>query len=288
MATFAFEAIGTHWRVDVAEEPSPERRAALLRTVLDRVDRFDRSYSRFRGDSLVSDMARLPGAYELPDDAGPILDLYERLYRLTGGAFTPLIGQALVDAGYDAAYSLRPGEVRAVSSWEETMRREGNRLVLAKPALLDFGAGGKGYLADLVADALAAEGIREMMVDAGGDIVFRGGGEHRVGLEDPRDSSRAIGIATVRDGSVCGSGGNVRAWEGFHHVIDPRTRRSPTDVLATWAFAPTGLVADALATVLFLCPQLDAREEFSCESVVFYANGTVRVSSNAPVDLFVA
>ena len=58
-------------------------------------------------------MARAAGQYHLPDDAKPMFDLYYKLYAATDGKCTPLIGQVLVDAGYDANYSLQVGTFHA-------------------------------------------------------------------------------------------------------------------------------------------------------------------------------
>ena len=110
---FAFEAIGTSWKISIEEELSPQRQTALLDKILQRIERFDRSFSRFREDSDVTRWSRAAGTYPLPEDAGPLFALYRAMYDATGGAFTPLIGQTMVDAGYDATYSLKPKETIA-------------------------------------------------------------------------------------------------------------------------------------------------------------------------------
>src|SRR5690348_10121080 len=101
MNTFEFEAIGTHWTIDIAKELSLEEKAFLLQKIMNRIEEFDKAYSRFRQDSLVMKMAREAGEYTLPEDADKMLALYRKMYDVTGGLVTPLIGQVLVDAGYD-------------------------------------------------------------------------------------------------------------------------------------------------------------------------------------------
>ncbi|HVY56038.1 MAG TPA: FAD:protein FMN transferase, partial [Thermodesulfobacteriota bacterium] len=105
---FTFEAIGTSWAIYIPEDLSPEREKALLDAIRTRISDFDKAYSRFRDDSLVAEMSRKAGEYRLPDDALPMLSLYRELYDISGGLVTPLVGQTLSDAGYDAAYTLRP------------------------------------------------------------------------------------------------------------------------------------------------------------------------------------
>lgn len=285
-AQFAFEAIGTHWKIDVFEELSAERQAALLAEVLGRIETFDRTYSRFREDSLVTELSRRSGRFELPEDAGPMLSVYRRLYDATRGAFTPLIGQAMSDAGYDAAYSLKSKPLSKPPAWDEAMVVEGRRVSLSNPVLLDFGAAGKGYLVDLVAEIVASYGASSFCVDAGGDMICRGSEPARVGLENPLATDEAIGIATISNASICGSAGSRRAWGEFHHTIDPRTLTSPRHVLATWTIASSALVADALATCLFLVSADDLKTVYTFDYVVLFADGTVEKSSGAPVELF--
>ena len=103
-AGWAFDAIGTRWRVDSAG-PVP---AAVRRRVAERVEAYDRAFSRFRADSLVSAHARTGGSVRYPDEVAPLLDLYARLTALTGNRVSPLVGASLERLGYGAGYSLRP------------------------------------------------------------------------------------------------------------------------------------------------------------------------------------
>jgi FAD:protein FMN transferase len=249
-----FAAIGTAWTLDIFEHLDDKRAQEVEAAVRGRIAQFDRCYSRFRDDSLVARMAREAGAYELPPDARPLLDLYQEIYALTDGAVTPLVGQLLSDAGYDAQYSLRPGQLRRSPRWEDTLEYAWPRLVLRQPALMDVGAAGKGYLVDVVAAVLREHNVRAFCVDAGGDMTYQNpaGGVLRVGLEHPTAADQAIGVAELAPGhSLCGSAGNRRAWGTFHHIIDPRTLDSPKHLHAMWVVAPTTLLADMLATCLF-------------------------------------
>ncbi|MFJ2080651.1 FAD:protein FMN transferase [Streptomyces anulatus] len=90
---FAFDASGTRWEI---ETPAPLP-AEVRERILDRVDRFDAVYSRFRPDSLVSQIAAAPGGgrFVFPDDAIDLFDLYDQLAHLTGGAMDPLVGRDL-------------------------------------------------------------------------------------------------------------------------------------------------------------------------------------------------
>lgn len=249
---FEFEAIGTHWQIDIYEALSLEEESALLLRVHERIEQFSADYSRFRPDSLVSRISREAGKYELPDDAEPMLSLYRELYDATGGMFTPFMGQVLSDAGYDAQYSLQQKkELSAPPAWDEAVEYNHPMLTVKKPFLFDFGAAGKGYLIDIVAALIESTGVKAFCIDAGGDILHRNATPLRIGLEHPDDATKAIGVAELQNRSLCGSAGNRRKWQNFHHIINPKQLVSPTAILAVWVMADTTMLADAIATCLF-------------------------------------
>ncbi|PRY67646.1 thiamine biosynthesis lipoprotein [Glaciihabitans tibetensis] len=235
-AQHRFDAIGAPWRIDTPEPLPPEVVAAIA----ERIESFDRTYSRFRTDSLVSRINREPGVWEFPPDAPPLFALYRSLYEATGGAVSPLVGARLENLGYDRSYSLTPNpESVRVPSWDNAVAWDGERLTTVRPVLLDVGAAGKGYLVDLVAAILTEAGVDEYVVDASGDLVHRGSSPLRVALEHPRDPTKAIGVYTLSNAALCASASNRRAWgSGLHHVLDALTGEPTTRVIATWAVVP--------------------------------------------------
>jgi thiamine biosynthesis lipoprotein len=253
-----------------------------------RVEAFDRTYSRFRDDSLVSRIASTPGSYAFPDDAGALFELYRRLYEATDAAVSPLVGRTLETMGYDRGYSLRAAPERAaVPRWEDALAWNGRELATVRPVVLDVGAAGKGYLVDIVGEVLAAGGVADFVIDASGDIVHRGPSPIRIALEHPLDSTRAIGVVSLANGSLCASASNRRAWgDGLHHIIDATTGLPVRRVIATWAIARSGLEADGLATALFLAEPQALASAFEFDYVRMFADGRVDASPTLNGELF--
>jgi thiamine biosynthesis lipoprotein len=285
---YTFEAIGTHWIIDVPEIPAPLPADSLLEKIQDRIEQFDLNYSRFRPDSLVTKMSQQAGTYKLPEDAKLLLDAYQQFYKVTGGAVTPLIGNTMEQAGYDANYSLVSGELTPLPTWEEVINYHYPNLEISRPVMLDFGAAGKGYLIDIIGQLLRSVDIHSFCIDAGGDMLqHTATGEIlEVGLENPDDTSEAIGIAKIRNQSLCASSGNRRRWEGFHHIIDPRTLTSPKNILATWTVAETSLLADGLATCLFFTPPTQLESHFRFEYLILYKDRSIGRSEQFPAEIF--
>lgn len=285
-----FEAIGTHWTIDLPEALDPRVVSGALRDVRERIERFDQAYSRFRTDSIVTAISKSAGTYTFPIDAIPMMAFYRQLYDATGGAVTPLIGSVLSDAGYDAEYSLIEKPMTSPKPWDDVMTWNPAtcELTVREPVLLDFGAAGKGYCVDLVAALIESRGITSFVVDAGGDVCHRSSDRVplRIGLENPSNTSEAVGVATIVNQSICGSAGNRRRWGRFHHTIDPRTLESPNELAAVWVVAAPTRLADGLTTALqFALPeQLVGLGSF--EYAVLDAQNRLRTSSRFPAEFF--
>lgn len=284
----SFEAIGTHWNVDIHTSLDTQGQEKLFTRIRDRIELFEHTYSRFRFDSLITKMSEEAGEYFLPEDAVPLMELYKKLYDITGGTFTPLIGQTLVEAGYDANYSLQPKTLHQPPKWEDVMELRGNHLFLKQKALLDVGAIGKGYLIDLVSEILEQEGIDSYCVDAGGDIRHRNaqGQSLRIGLEHPDDFEKVIGVVNLSNKSLCGSSGSRRKWGKFHHILNPVTLDSPHEILAVWVEAESTMLADGISTCLFFVPPATLQKHFEFEYLVLRDDYMVEKSENFDAELF--
>jgi FAD:protein FMN transferase len=282
-----FEAIGTVWSIEVPVLPEDVTEQQIGEAVSRRIEEFDKTYSRFKNDSWIT-KARKPGIYQLPNDIGPLLSVYRKLYDVTNGLFTPLIGSALEQAGYDVGYSLVPKSITPVPSWNESLRVSANQLEVKKPVVLDFGAGGKGYLVDIVAGVLTSFGVESFCVDAGGDIVYQNKNNTslEVGLEHPEKFDEVIGVVKLLNGSLCGSAGNRRKWNGYHHIINPRTRTSSKERIASWVVTSSGLVADSLATALLLTSARNLAPHFNFEYAVIHEDYTLEKSAYFPATFF--
>jgi FAD:protein FMN transferase len=283
-AAFSFDGIGTRWEISTPGALDEGQRRRLLEVVED----YDAAWSRFRPDSLVAQAARQPGRYEMPDGAGALGRLYRSLYRLSGGAMTPLIGASLEQLGYDAAYSLRSrGTPVPAPRWEDVLDWQDTVLTTKAPVVLDIGAAGKGQLADLLSAELRSQGFSASFIDASGDLLNAGGPSVSVALEHPYDPGKAIGTISLGPGALCASAANRRAWgDGLHHVLDGITGVPVRTVVATWALAGTAMEADALATALFFVDGEALQQEFEFSWLSVLSDGSAAYSAGFEGVLF--
>jgi len=256
-----FDAIGTRWTIETVQPLD----TTVKQMVLDRIARFDKTYSRFRDDSLASALMQ-PGTHIFPDDFSPLFSLYRSLYKLTDGRMTPFIGSVLEQAGYDKAYSFTKRTLQLPATVSDISWDGDRTITTTKPIVLDVGAAGKGYAVDIVYELLKDFGYESFVIDAGGDIRTLNM-QQQIGLEHPHDATKIIGVATISNQSICASATNRRAWKDTHHIYDAKTVQPVHDVIATWVIAETALHADAIATALFFVSPRTLEDAFSFEYV---------------------
>lgn len=285
---YKFEAIGTTWEIDFFEEIEIKKQDELINSIKEIIENFDQNYSRFRRDSLITKISQKIGTYDLPEDAKPLLNFYTDLYKLSNGAFTPCIGQVLTQAGYDNEYSLvQKGELKNPPPWSNFAYID-HKIQIVEPVLLDFGAAGKGYLIDLVAKFFKRNGLHNFCIEAGGDIFYSSNSKKslKVGLEDPENKDRVLGIFELKKGSLCASAGNRRKWNNFHHIINPLTLTSPSKILATWVHAKETMLADGLATALFLTDPKTLLCKYNFDYLIAHSDYSIEKTAGFKVKFF--
>ncbi len=109
----------------------------------------------------------------------------------------------------------------------------------------------KGWAVEEAAWMIAEAGARRFAINAGGDIVVRGGvgaaEPWRVGIRHPREPDRVAAVVLLRDAAIATSGG----YERGDHIVNPHTGRPPADLLSVSVVGPSLTYADAYATAAF-------------------------------------
>ena len=319
------------------------------------VEEYESVLSRFRADSLVSRMAcaAAGGEFEFPAWAGPLFALYSEFYDATRGAFDACIGADLLALGYSNSVQFLPELASSVSedsgsgswsnyrralsvTWADISRADGSTtLHTSQPVQLDFGAAGKGYFVDLVTQIIK-EGLSgdshadfDFLVNAGGDMracFSEENSQIKVALENPFDTTQAVGVASIASGALCASSAARRRWkvkdancladnafesnchksngcksDAFEsnliatHLINALDGVPSQKLSASWAYVPSKTCAfptayaDALATALFISQESDLQkivQTTSAEFAVMLPNHVLRKTCSFPAHFF--
>ena len=257
--------MGTRCDVELWTEDRAAGEAAIA-AVFDEMRRIDAEFSTFKPESEVSRVnagaakAPMPISRELYDLIQTSIDYSV----LTRGTFD--ITYASVGYLYNYPEHIRPSEAQIAAALPAISYRHihldpaAHTVFFDRPGVrIDFGGIGKGYAVDRGIAVLQAAGFTHAMVNAGGDsrvIGDRFGKPWIVAIRDPDDSTHAALKIPLSDTAFSTSGDYERYFdEGgvrYHHILDPKTGKSPHKVRSVTILAPTATRSDALTKSVFV------------------------------------
>ena len=131
-----------------------------------------------------------------------------------------------------------------------------------KAVRLDLGGYAKGYALDRAAEILHKQGIRNALINIGGNVLALG--RHgkrpwRVGIQHPRKPG-ALATLELRDGEAIGTSGDYQRYfmlggKRYCHLIDPRNGHPVQGVQAATVLTRgtrAGVLSDATSKPLFI------------------------------------
>jgi thiamine biosynthesis lipoprotein len=235
---------------------------------LEEVRRIENLFSVFVEESEVSKINRLK--------KGDILKIDEEVFGLiekavgfssaTNGAFDITV-KPLVDlwsAAKEKSSLPSDEEVRAVAekvgSADIILDKAAGTIAFGKDGMaIDLGAIAKGYATDMAIKSLKENGIKDAIVNCGGDMYCLGrrsaDEQWKVGIRDPRNKDKLFLELRLEDKAIDTSGDYEKFYivngKRYSHIIDPRSGYPVGDEVAS-ASVITGdsVTADALATAL--------------------------------------
>jgi thiamine biosynthesis lipoprotein len=217
----------------------------------------------------ASALCRLNRDGQLDDPDPALVDLLQQAQAVSArcqGAFDVTV-QPLWAAWQQASAAGRaptPGELaaaRARVDWR-ALQVSARQIRLARPGMaLTLNGIAQGFAADQARQVLQQHGIAHALLDTGEWAPLGqapGGLPWQLGLADPRDGTRLLrqlqaggrAIAVSTDATL--RFGADPANHRDHHILDPRSGRSPPHLSAVVVAAPSTTLADALTKVLFM------------------------------------
>ena len=271
MMTELFYAFNTVITLQAFGDPSQCRAAFADARAACRV--FERRYSRTLPHS---DIARLNaaegGPVPIASDTAALLRAAQGYCADSEGRFDITMGSVVrlwdfhsgvVPSRERIDAALEHVDWRTLRVWEEPDGSDGEAQAFAQLddplAAVDVGGIAKGWIADALAETLAAHGIGAFIVNLGGNVIAHGekpgGVPWRIGLQDPRDKEGVVGAVEVRDASAVTSGVYERCFERdgafYHHILNPETGYpAETDAAGATVLARRSLDAEGYSTTL--------------------------------------
>ncbi|MGF1509822.1 MAG: FAD:protein FMN transferase [Myxococcota bacterium] len=273
VTTFQGQTMGTTYRVTLAEALPSSRASAIHAAFGDELETINRQMSTWDPDSEISAFNRYRGT-----DPFPVSPAFAQVVKdglevsaLSNGAFDITVGP-LVDA-WGFGPSGRPERVPSPEDLETLKARVGHSKLQVRdrpPALtkrhpelaIDLSAIAKGYAVDRLAEILETAGVRDYLVEIGGEVRALGtnrlGQSWRLGIEEPVRGVRNVRAVVQVDGGALATSGNYRnSYEldgvRYVHTLDPETGKPVRHPLALVSILHERCaLADAWATALMV------------------------------------
>lgn len=211
-----------------------------------------------------------------------VFELAQRISKDTDGAFDITVAPLVNAWGFGYKNSSLPTKheidsIRQFVGYEKVALRGRTVHKDDKRIMLDCSAIAKGYGADVIARMFLREGIKNFMIEIGGEIVTHGVNPKRkkwaIGVEKPADDSLAVEstlqtVLKVSDTAMATSG-NYRNFyykdgKKYAHTIDPKTGFPVQhNILSATVLAKECAVADAYATAFMVMGLEKAKEILS-------------------------
>jgi thiamine biosynthesis lipoprotein len=194
--------------------------------------------SRYRSNSALNAINLAAGLQPVaaPPELMQVLLMARRASQTSGGAFDITVGAL-------RAWDFAPDHPTVPSSQQvcEQLRwvnpqglmldeQAGTAYLTQRGMRLDLGGIAKLPILQAGMRQLLSHGITNAMINGGGDVLVNGqldGRAWRIGLRDPRQPDRLLGVVALSHGFVAASGDYERfvmhQGRRLHHILDPRT-----------------------------------------------------------------
>jgi FAD:protein FMN transferase len=256
------ESMDTFFTITVySDEPEPAETA--IAEAFNEIKKIESELSVYRGDSEISKLNRDKIIKSPFEDLK--INIEKALYysNLSDGAFDITI-QPILDL-YNRSF-IEKGSIPSAKTINRELKKIGYKRIIIKDREIRIGdnqritLGGiaKGYAVEKAVEILKRHHITMALVDAGGNMRALGKkpeGMWTVALADPRDANNYITTIALDNNAVSTSGDYERYFDDemkYHHIINPKTGYSATELISVTIVTDNAFDADALSTAVFV------------------------------------
>ncbi|MCD4656845.1 MAG: FAD:protein FMN transferase, partial [Planctomycetes bacterium] len=229
----------------------------IAKLALSRMKTLESELTRFRPSGAPARLNRDKKLNAISGSMKQLIETSMMIQRESDGAFDPAILPVLNAVKKGGSIS----DVKALReiTGDGAYAYNGNSIKLKNNKVeLTFDGVAKGFIIDEVVKMLAQHGVRNMILDAGGDIQTLGnhpdGRSFVIGIKHPRQTGE-IARMKLSGRAVATSGdyeNNFSSDYKRHHLVDPKSGKSANNVASATVVAPNAMLADAWSTALFV------------------------------------
>ncbi len=296
---------GTLVDISIYGEPEPRARELINHVMQDFQGLHNRLHAWQQGSELYAlNQAFMQGnsPVAVSDELTQIIRDAAQLSQQSQGIFNPAIGRLIHQWGFQrdefSPVKIDEKAIKELVNGNPQMSDivlENHQAYSKNPTVqLDLGGYAKGYALDRAATYLRKQGVKNALINIGGNIMAMGSHGNkpwRVGIQHPRQSS-PIATLDLPDGWAIGTSGDYQRYfeldgKRYCHIIDPHSGYPAQGTQSVTILVPPGEYAGVLSDVaskpIFIAApakRIDAAIAMGIENVLLVdASGNIWVSS---------
>lgn len=270
--TKAGEFFGSYVKVDVCYAAFEEKK--LQKAMDDVWARFGDIHTRLSVYDAKSDINKINAAYQAPvkvqSDTYQLIKDSLEYHRSSFGVFDITLGALIKLWKSKGKEGMMPtsdeiAQAKSLVNVQAIELLSDNQIILKQEGVkVNIDSIGDGFAADEAARILRAQGFKNFLIDASGEMYAGGencsGKKWRIGVRDPSDTTKIMEVLEVSNLGVSTSGSYERFYEidgrKWSHIIDPRSGYPAEGIVSATVVAPSAQYADFLSTAFcILSPQ---------------------------------
>lgn len=258
-------AMGTYVTVTAIDE-SRDQAEQAIGCAFEKMDRLVAIFNRYDAATPLCLLNRDGFIADPPPELVAVVNQSKDFNVLSRGAFDPTVKPLvdLFDKRFAQADATPPSATDIQHALEligtDAVECSSERIGFARPEMgITLDGIAKGFIVDKMSNLLSRQGVANHLINAGGDIRTRGSALSNkpwvVAVEDPKKTGDYPDFIEMNDGAVATSGSYEIYYDRekvFHHIVNPKTGRSPQESVSATVRARSVMEADALATALFV------------------------------------
>jgi thiamine biosynthesis lipoprotein len=237
----------------------------IAKNAIDEILRIEKTYSRYRPESLMSQINSLAGksAVSIDAEAVHLFQVADYWHQTSNGLFD--ISSGVLRKIWDFASGIPPSDLKIkeylkLVNWK-SVYFSGQEIGIPNVGMeLDLGGIAKEYAVDRATQILQEQGITSGLVNLGGDIRVLGphldGTPWAVQIAHPRVMGAVLATINIAQGALTTSGDYIRfmdvAGKRYSHILNPKTGYPVSYWQSATALAPLCLSAGHASTYAML------------------------------------
>ena len=252
--------MGTVIEIEVKENDISLGELAII-DAFNEIERIENIFTTYKENSNIQWINQSRDTlFSVNSEIYDLLMLSDSLWKISNGAFDISLNNLIKTWDFESINPTMPTKEQIEdalrqSGWRNIKLLNNNRFLRKAEVGLNLGAIAKGYAVDRAIEVVKEQGIKNVLINAGGEIKSLGS-DWIIGIRDPRNAEQIVESVNLGEMAIATSGDYEIFFEingkRYHHILKPSTGYPADSLISVSVLNPSSTMADALATAVFV------------------------------------